>query len=110
MTTNLFHEWLVLFDQYIGQTPNRKAIPLIDNAKCHSTAGIVPPLLNLEVLFLPKNATSRLQPLDAGAIACIKKRFRLVQLRNAIDSMENGIDYKIYALDLHTAIMTINEI
>ena len=33
-----------------------------------------------------------------------------MQLRNAIDSIENGIDDKIYALDVHTAVMTINEI
>ena len=35
MNTYLFREWLQNFDSYIGQTANRRAVLLLDNASCH---------------------------------------------------------------------------
>ena len=56
---------------------------LIDNAPCH------PPDLkgkfsNINVCFLPKNTTSRLQPLDAGIIQNFKVKYRKLLLKFVI--------------------------
>ena len=44
----------------------------------------IPNLLHTESLLLPKNTTSRIQLLDAGVIAWIKKQFRVTQLKCVI--------------------------
>ncbi len=76
MSQELFFDWLHRFEAYIASTAGRRVALLVDNASCHGTYDTLPNLLHLEVLFLPKNSTSRTQPLDAGIIACIKRRFR----------------------------------
>jgi len=42
-------------------------------------------LSNVQVLFLPPNTTSRIQPMDAGIIAAFKKRYRSFHLAHAVD-------------------------
>ena len=76
MTRDLFFEWLIEFDFYIGRTPGCRVALLIDNACCHGRIENLPSLRNVAVLFLPKRTTSRVKPLDAGIIACIKRRYR----------------------------------
>ena len=72
MKRNIFNEWLSSFDSYIGKTAGRRAILLIDNASCHGNVSTLPDLHNTKVLFLPKNTTSHIQSMDAGAIALSK--------------------------------------
>lgn len=71
MTAEFFYKWFIWFDGYIGKTARRRAILLIDNAPCHGQVSTIPILLHTKILFLPKNTTSRIQPLDSGVIACI---------------------------------------
>ena len=89
MTTELFYGWLFWFDGCIGKTTRRRAVLLTDNAPCHGQASTIPNLLHTQILFLPKNTTSRIHPLDEGVIACIKKRFRRTKLNGAIHLIEN---------------------
>lgn len=42
---------------------------LIDIFSAYGNAESVPPLQNVQVEFLPSNATSQVQPLDSGIIA-----------------------------------------
>ena len=42
-------------------------------------------LSNVEILFLPPNTTSRIQPMDAGIIASYQKYYLSLQLRLALD-------------------------
>ena len=44
---------------------NRKVLLFLDNVSSHSP-DLVGRFSNITVIFLPKNTTSRLQPLDAG--------------------------------------------
>lgn len=107
-TTELFYEWLVWFDGYIGKTTRRWAILLIDNAPCRGQASTIPNKLKLKFYFFPKNTTSSIQPLEAGVIFCIKKRFMRTQLKGAIHLIEKGVHHRLYSLDLYTA-MTITD-
>ena len=74
----------------------RTIVLLMDNAPCH------PEHLNdkfspIKIVFLPKNTTSRLQPLDLGII----QTFKLKVLKAPIDTW--SIKWMIVALHLKFA-------
>ena len=91
MNRLVFFHWLYLFDAYIAQTPGRRAILVLDNCSAHGDIETMPNLLNVVVLFLPKNTTSRLQPLDAGIIASVKTRYKHLKIQRAVDLIEQGV-------------------
>ena len=84
MTGEFFDLFLRRFNQYVG----RKVLLLIDNAPSHNFKAENYP--NVEIVFLPPNTTSKLQPLDAGIIASFKKHYRRYQLRHAINLIDVG--------------------
>ena len=51
-------------------------IPFLDNAPCHPNA-LIDRFSNIKVAFLPKNTTSRTQPLDAGIIKLWKVKIKI---------------------------------
>ncbi|KAH9141861.1 hypothetical protein AeRB84_014008, partial [Aphanomyces euteiches] len=90
---------------------DRSVLLVLDNASSHKVEEVV--LTNVRLLMLPPNATSVLQPMDAGVIASFKRHFKRKQLRHAIKRVNaipdgNLTDYKklgskIYAVDQLTA-------
>ena len=93
MTATLFLEWM--HQCFIPETKKyleEKGIPfkvllLIDNAPGHPEACTTCDD-NVEVIFLPKNTTSLIQPLDQGVIKCIKAAYTkktMTKIRDAID-------------------------
>ncbi|OWZ09130.1 CENPB protein Homeodomainlike [Phytophthora megakarya] len=76
---------------------NRKVLLLIDNASSYSITGMC--LSNAKMYFLSPITTSKLQPLDAGIIGALKRRYRRRQLQHALGKEEVGIDRDIYAVD-----------
>ena len=70
------------------KSQNRNVILFIDNAPCH------PPDLNgkfsnINVCFLPKNTTSRLQPLDVGIIQNVEVKYRKLLLKFVISRVND---------------------
>ncbi|KAG0430042.1 Tigger transposable element-derived protein 2, partial [Dictyocoela muelleri] len=52
---------------------NRKIALLLDNATCHIT---YEKFSNIEIVSLPKNTTSLIQPLDQGIIKLFKDKYK----------------------------------
>ena len=75
MMADIFRYWLGRLDAYVAATESRKIALLLDNAKVRGTASNHAHLSYLELVYLPPNITSRLQPLEAGIIAAIKHRY-----------------------------------
>lgn len=75
MTQVIIYSWLKLLDAYIDATPGQK-IPLRNgNCTAHGKEDSLSTLKNIQVSFIPPNTTRRVQRLDAGVIAWIKRRY-----------------------------------
>ncbi len=82
---------------------------MLDYAACHGNYEAIPSLRNVEVVFLPANTTSLLQPLDAGIIAAVKKRYRRCQVLNALNQIRRNID-SVYNIDQLSAMTWVRNI
>ena len=87
MNTDIMVKILSMLDAEM-KSQNRNVILFIDNAPCH------PPDLknkfsNINVCFLPKNTTSRLQPLDARIIQNFKEKYRKLLLKFVISRVND---------------------
>ena len=72
MNSDIMESILQKLDRRMNQE-KRKVILFWDNATCHSETAQAG-LKNIKLVFLPKNTTSRLQPLDAGIMRNFKKK------------------------------------
>ena len=99
MTFSIFNEWLLWFDKRL----DRKVLLILDNCAAHGSSKLLPRLKNTEILHLPPNMTSKLQPLDAGIIRSFKARYRLHLVRRILENIEKGLS-KPADIDLLTGI------
>jgi hypothetical protein len=99
MTGVFFETYLRRFNSYISRTKHKKVLLLIDNALSHVYSHLNLPYV--EVLPLPPNTTSKLQPLDAGMISSFKRHYRRRQLVSAVDRCDKGHPnpYKVEQLE-----------
>jgi len=84
MTDLIFQQYLIQFNNYVG----RKVLLIIDNALSHIWENLQLP--NLEIITLPPNTTSKLQPLDAGIIVAFKCHYLKHQLSWTLDQLDDG--------------------
>ena len=68
MDSQTFEEWVHKLDQTFP-VEGKKIALLIDNCPAHPS---VPDLTNVQLVFLPPNTTSVLQPMDQGVIRSLK--------------------------------------
>ena len=61
----------------------RNVLLFLDNVSSHSP-DLVGKFSNIKVVFLPKNTTSRLQPLDPGIIKNFKVHYRKQIVKHAL--------------------------
>ncbi|XP_064632735.1 tigger transposable element-derived protein 6-like [Lineus longissimus] len=86
MMGDIFGRWVETFNSRM-RLQGRHVLLFIDNAPSHpKELG----LSNVKIIFLPANTTSKLQPLDQGIIAAIKKNYRRRLLQAVLLRMEKG--------------------
>lgn len=97
METEIFHDWyenvfipqVKKQQQKIGSTG--KVLLLIDNAPAHPSDVVLSSHDGkFNVLFLPPNVTSVLQPMDQGVIETFKRFYRKQMLQMLLLNMENS--------------------
>ena len=86
MTSEIMEDIVGKFNRKM-QRKGRHALLLIDNAPSHSPT-LREKFSNVKVVFLPKNTTSRLQPLDAGIIKNFKCHYRRCLIRHVLASIK----------------------
>ena len=69
-------------------TQRRKIALLMDNAGCHPENCLKDRFSNIQVIFLPPNTTSKLQPLDLGIIQNFKVHYRTLFLRFVLSKID----------------------
>ena len=69
---------------------NRNVILFLDNATCHQES-IQESMSDIKLVFLPKNTTSRLQPLDAGIIRAFKQKYRKLLIKYVISRVDENM-------------------
>ena len=104
MTSEIFEEILLRLDQRMKRE-DRHILLFLDNTPCHPNA-LIDHFSNIKMAFLPKNTTSRTQPLDAGIIKLWKVKTKRKLLRfvcSKIDGQKTASDI-IKSVNLLTAI------
>ncbi len=110
MIRDLSCNWLLCFDTHFARTQGQRVALVIDNASCHENIEKLPQIHHVDVIFLPKNSTSRRQSLDLGIIVYVKRRYRRRQIERVVDFLELGEMNDLYKTDLHTTISNVNDI
>ena len=86
MTGVLFEEWVRKLDSSFRAQSRRVAL-LIDNCLAHPE---IKNLTNINLIFLPPNTTSVLQPMDQGVIRSLKVHYRKKVVRLCIKAVERN--------------------
>ena len=93
MTRDIFQTWfnkqfIPAVRQHMRSTgQDKKALLLMDQCPAHPPAeSLVSSDGKITVMFLPKNTTAHIQPLDQGIIKCFKSNYRRELLLSAIAS------------------------
>ncbi len=88
MNAAIFNKWLLNFDLAM-EKESRKILLVVDNCSSHK---ITVELKCIEIMFLPPNTTSIIQPLDQGILKAFKTRFTSKKLNIILNKMEIGED------------------
>ena len=86
MTSTIFEEWLIALDKEMVKK-KRKICLLMDNCSAHNVKDLK--LEAVEIVFLPPNTTSAVQPLDQGIIRNLKHFYRKRSLQKIISAIDN---------------------
>ena len=87
MDSEIFVEWVCKLDRRFT-TAERKVALVIDN--CPSHLHVINDLSAIDIIFLPPNTTSILQPMDQGVIRSLKAHYRPKVVRKYLTHVELG--------------------
>ena len=79
---------LTKFDQKLARQ-NSQVLLFLDNVSSHSPE-IISKFSNINIIFLPKNTTSHLQPLDARLIKNFKVCYQKLIVKHALAKNNNS--------------------
>ena len=81
----------ILFDEWVHEVDRRfikeeqKDVLLVDNCPVHPS---IDNLVSIELIFLPPNTTSKLQPMDQGIIRSLKANYNTISIKKLIEAIE----------------------
>ena len=75
----------------------RKVLILLDQCPSHPKS--IDNLDNIELLFLPKNTTSVVQPMDLGIIHSLKANYRKILCKHMLFEEDEAVQFKYTILD-----------
>ena len=84
MDSILFEEWVREVDRRFTKE-GRKIALLVDNCPVHPS---IDNLVSTELIFLPLNTTSKLQPMDQGTIRSLKAHYKTMSIKKLIEAIE----------------------
>ena len=87
MTSEIFETVLSRLNRRFARQ-RRNILPLMNNATCHPE-DMSDKLSHIKVVLLPKNTTSRLQPLDAGIIKNFKCHYQKLLIKHIIANIDS---------------------
>ena len=83
MDSILFEEWVREVDRrFIKEV--QKIVLLVDNCPAHPS---IDNLVSTELIFLPPNTTSKLQPIDQGVIRSLKAYYKTMSIKKSIEAI-----------------------
>ena len=88
MTSSLFEDYLKKWDTELLKKHKKVAL-VLDNCPAHPKLT----LKNIELVFIPPNVTSLIQPLDQGIIKSFKTYYRSAMRRPIIQCIDAGYGY-----------------
>jgi len=94
MTSPLFERTLIVWDNELRQK-KRKILLLVDNCPAHPDVK----LKNINLVFLPPNTTSKLQPMDQGVVHTLKAHYWKCLVSRIIEDIDRNIESKVSVLD-----------
>ena len=108
--TDIFFQWLGRFNATVAASYQNPILLLLNNAACHGRHDALPYISHVDVCFLPKRTTAVLQPMYAGIIACVKRRYANTHAKLAVDRLDAGCFENYYDIDMQQAIGWIYEL
>ena len=84
MDIKLFEEWVREVDRRFTRE-GQKIVLLVDHCPAHPS---IDNLISNELIFLPPNTTSRLQPMDQGVIRSLKAHYKTMSIKKLIEATE----------------------
>ena len=93
----LFEEWVREIDRQFTKE-RRNIVLFVDNCPARPT---IDNLVSIELIFLPPNTTSKLQPMDQGVIRSLKAHYRALSVRKLIDAIEKEKPLPEFCIGCH---------
>ena len=84
MDSILFKGWVCEVDRQFTKE-GRKFVLLVDNCPAHPS---IDNLVSTELIFLPPNTASKLQPMDQGIIRSMKSHYKTMSLKKLVEAIE----------------------
>ena len=94
MDSVLFEEWIREMDTKFTKEKKKVAL-IIDNCPAHPT---IDNLKSIELVFLPPNTTSKLQPMDQGVIRSLKAYYKSLALQRLVVAIDKGKDLPVFSI------------
>jgi hypothetical protein len=104
MNKSIFIRWLQQFEYYI-QSQNRYVLLILDNVGSHFPKKNIfnyVSLRSVKIIYLPKNSTAKLQPLDGGIIANFKRHYELIVSNFIAIRIDSGTPFP-YKISLYSS-------